>query len=267
VFWNALALEAFAEAGRYLRRSDYIELAIRNAHFLLTELRQDNRLFRSWRNGRARHNAYLEDYASLSIALLSLYQTDPTPHWFTSALQIADEMLTHFSDPAGGFYDTRDDSGPLITRPKDLQDNATPCGNSQAGLSLLQLSTYTGRSDLRLIAERMLGSIQEMTVRHPTSFANWLCAIDFAVHPTYEVVILGSEQDEHTQALLKTLWETYRPNIISARADDPPPPGSPPLLLDRHLVNNHATAYVCQNFVCKLPVTTPDALNAQLGAV
>jgi uncharacterized protein YyaL (SSP411 family) len=265
--WNALALMGFAEAGRYLGRRDYTKMAIRNAHFLVNELKKNHHLFRSWRDGKARHNAYLEDYASLILALLSLYQTDPNPYWFSTSLQLLEEMLQHFPDTAGGFYDTRDDHDFLIVRPKDLQDNATPSGNSLAALALLQLSAYAGRSDLRLDAERMLCSIQDVAVRYPTAFANWLCALDFALHPVYEVAILGSGQDKRTHALSNTLWRHYRPNLISARADDPPPQDSPPLLIDRHMLDNKPTAYVCQNFVCNLPVTTPDALAAQLATI
>jgi uncharacterized protein YyaL (SSP411 family) len=176
-------------------------------------------------------------------------------------------MLQHFPDPAGGFFDTGDDHGSLITRPKDLQDNAIPSGNSLAALALLQLSAYTGRSDLRQIAERMLGSIQEVAVQYPTAFAHWLCAIDCATHPIYEVAILGPGQDERTHALVNTLWGRYRPNIVCACADDPPPPGSPALLFDRYMLEHKPTAYVCQNFVCNLPVATPDALAAQLETI
>ena len=267
VSWNALALMGYAEAGRYLGRRDYVELAIRNADFLLSELKNNSQLFRSWRDGQTRHNAYLEDYASLALALLSLYQSDPNPYWFTASLQLVDEILQHFHDPAGGFFDTRDDQDSPIVRPKDIQDNATPSGNSLASIALLQLSAYTGKGDLRVIAERMLGSVQEVAVQYPTAFANWLCAIDFATHPIFEVAILGPEQNESTYELVNTLWKRYRPNIVSARADDPPPSNSAPLLSDRHMLNHKPTAYVCQNFVCNLPVTTPDALSAQLATL
>jgi hypothetical protein len=266
VSWNALVLVAFAEAGRYLARKDYVEVAMRNARFILSELVKSGRLLRSWREGQARHNAYLDDYAALILALLSLYQTDPDPYWFHAAEQLAEEMLQHFSDPSGGFYDTRDDHGYLITRPKDLQDNATPSGNSLAAMALLQLSAYTGRSDLRLTAEGMLATIQELAVRHPTAFSNWLCAVDFAIHPAFEVAILGPAQDERTQALVDALWEAYRPSILTALSAYPPPPNSPPLLHDRHMIDNKPTAYVCQNFVCQLPVTAPGDLKAQLAA-
>ena len=174
VSWNGLALQAFAEAARYLKRDDYLEIARHNADFLLTELHNGERLMRSWRNGQSQHNAYLEDYAALALGLLALYQTDPDPYWFNSAQQLAQEMIAHFSDPQAGFFDTRDDHDALLMRPKDLQDNATPSGNALACRLLLELSAFTGQGEYRDIAERMLRGIQSLAVRYPTAFAKWL---------------------------------------------------------------------------------------------
>ena len=267
VAWNALALVTFAEAGRYLSRADYVDMATRNAHFLLAELHPQDRLLRSWREGKARHNAYLEDYAALILALLSLYQSDPETAWFSSAAQLTAEMTFHYSDPAGGFFDTRDDHGPLLTRPKDLQDNATPCGNSLAAQSLLQLCAYTARGDLRGTAERALRLIQPLATHYPTAFANWLCAIGFALHPTAEVAVLGPAQNSTTIDLTGVIWEKLRPFLVYAHSDLPVPKDGPPLLFDRPLIDGQPTAYVCHNFICSLPVTQPEALRAQLEAL
>lgn len=264
VMWNALALTAFAEAGRYLGRSDYVEAAIRNARFLMKNLRGTDRLLRSWRAGQAKHNAYLEDYAGLTLALLSLYQSDPDPEWYRLALLLADEMVTHFSDPNGGFFDTRDDHEPLLVRPKEIQDNATPSGSALACMALLQLATYGDRGAWRNIAENMLASITNALLRYPTAFAQWLVAADFAVGPTREVAIIGDPGDSTTQGLLKTLWKTYRPRLVTAVSVYPPADGSPALLADRPLINNQATAYVCQGFVCLQPVNSPEEMDRQL---
>ena len=118
--WNGLMLAAFAEAGRVLKRADYRALAERNAHFVLDELREPNgRLRRSWKEGEARLNGYLEDYANLAEGLLALYETTFDSRWFVAARELADVMLTHFADPQGGFFDTSDDHETLVTRPKD----------------------------------------------------------------------------------------------------------------------------------------------------
>lgn len=264
VSWNALALIAFAEASRYLKRPDYLAVARQNADFLLTELHPGDRLLRSWRKGHARHNAYLEDYAGLILGLLSLYQSDPDPWWFNSAIQLAEEMLQHFRDEQDGFYDTRDDHGPLVTRPKELQDNATPSGNSLAATALLQLAAYTGRGDWRDLAESMLVSIQGSAVRYPTAFSQWLCAIDFAINPVYEIAVLGEPLDPNTQALTQVIWSRWRPFSLAAISAFPPPQNAPPLLHDRPLLQDRPTAFVCQNFTCQLPVNSPQQLQAQL---
>jgi uncharacterized protein YyaL (SSP411 family) len=262
--WNALALSAFAEAGRYLGRKDYIDAAIQNARFLLNNLYSTDRLLRSWREGHAKHNAYLEDYAGLILALVALYQSDPNPEWYTTALILADQMVAHFTDPAGGFFDTRDDHEALLVRPKDIQDNATPSGNALAVMALLQLATYGDRPKWRSTAEDMLASIQNALLRYPTSFAQWLSAIDFVVGPTREVAIIGDPDDARTRALLRTLWKSYRPRQVTAISGYPPGSGSPALLADRPLVNNLPTAYVCQGFVCLQPVNAPEDMESQL---
>jgi hypothetical protein len=265
VSWNALALVAFSEAGRYLKRDDYTDTAIRNAQFLLDNLYQDGRLLRSWRNDQAKHNAYLEDYAGFILGLLALYQTDANPEWYAAARNLAEEMVTHFKDPEGGFFDTRDDHETLLLRPKDIQDNATPSGNALAATALLQITSYGENPEWRDRVERMLSSNLEMILRHPMAFAQWLCAADFAIGPVQEVAVLGDRDDQKTQAILDTIWKTYRARQVVAISDHPPGPDTPPLLQDRPLKNGQPTAFVCHNFVCKQPVTTEKDLLSQLA--
>jgi uncharacterized protein YyaL (SSP411 family) len=264
VAWNALAMISFAEAGRYLNRPDYVDMAIRNAGFLIRALHPSDRLLRSWRLGQAQHNACLEDYAALILALLSTYQSNPQNRWYEAAVNLSNEMLAHFTDPSGGFYDTRDDQELLFTRPKDLQDNALPCGNSLAAMSLLQLSAYSGQSALRQRAEDMLRFIQAWCVRYPTAFANWLCAIDFGLNPVSEVALLAPATQPEITAFSEVLWGKYRPRLVSASSTLPLPESAPPLLFDRPLMDNLPTAYVCHSFVCKKPVNNPDEFRSQL---
>ena len=264
VMWNALALSAFAEAGRYLNRKDYLDIAIRNAHFLMDNLYINERLSRSWRDGQAKHNAYLEDHAGLIHAMLVLYQSDPNPTWYAIALKLADEMVVHFSDPNGGFFDTRDDHETLLVRPKDIQDNATPSGNALAATALLELAAFGDRTEWRSLAEDMLAFINTAVLRYPTAFAQWLCAADFAVGPTHEVAIIGDPEDPKTQEFLKTLWKSFRPRQVTAISVYPPAPGSSALLKDRPLLNGQPTAYVCQGFVCLQPVNLSSEMESQL---
>jgi uncharacterized protein YyaL (SSP411 family) len=264
VFWNAMMLTAFAEAGRYLNRADYTKTAIRNAEFLLDQMYQEDRLLRSWREGKAKYNAYLEDYASLILALLALYQTNPDTRWYSTALKLADEMVVNFTDKDGGFFDTRNDHETLLIRPKDVQDNATPSGNALAAMAILQLAAYGDRIDDRDIAESMLTAMLENSLRHPTAFAQWLRTADFAVGPTFEVAIVGNSRGDGTRALTEALWQYYRPRLLAAISTYPPDADAPALLKDRPLHQDQSTAYVCQGFVCRKPVNTSKEMLVQL---
>ena len=266
VAWNSLALIAFAEAARYLQRPDYLEIARLNADFLLGELAQEGRLLRSWRRGEARHNAYLEDYAALILGLAALYQSDPDPYWFNSAVDLTRDMVEHFEDPEWGFFDTRNDHEALVTRPKDIQDNATPSGNALAAHALLQMSEFTANGAWRDLAEKMLTEVQGIAVRYPTSFSKWLSAMLVAVTSIQEVAILGDPNSEATKKLVKTVWSDFRPFLVFAQDDYPAAQNSPPLLFDRQLLGDKPTAYVCRNFVCKLPVNSPEDLREQLSS-
>jgi uncharacterized protein YyaL (SSP411 family) len=264
ISWNALMLTALAEAAGALSRSDYLEAAVKNARFILENLYADGKLLRSWRHGVAKQSAFLEDYAGLAHALLSLYQVDPVTGWYQTALELQEHILEHFSDPTGGFFDTPSYHEPLLIRPKDQQDNATPSGNALTAMLLLKLATYQGNSAWRQLAEAMLSSNLDMMLRYPSAFAQWWCAADFALGPVNEVAILGSLSEKTTQALLEPLWQGYSPRLILAASIYPPVPGSPALLQDRPLLNGLPTAYVCQGFVCQQPINDPQAMLAQL---
>lgn len=266
VSWNALALRAFSEAARYLRRTDYLQIAQQNADFILAQLHTGDRLLRAWRLGQARHNAYLEDYAALIQGLLSLYQADFNPRWYSASEFLCREMIDHFRDPALGFFDTRDDHDPLITRPKDLQDNATPCGNSLAARALLLMATYSGNISWLDIANPMLAAIQPSAVRYPIAFGNWLCAINAALADFKEIAILGDPSLPATQSLLDAVNQTYRPHTILAVSAFPPAQNDPPLLHHRIMLNNQPTAYVCRRFTCLNPTTSPQELLQQLAS-
>jgi uncharacterized protein YyaL (SSP411 family) len=266
--WNGLMLAAFAEAARDAslggRAAVYRAAAERNADFILSELRTaDGRLQRTWKDGRARLNAYLEDYAAVIEGLLELYQTTFDERWFGAARELAGVMLQHFVDPAGGFFDTSDDHETLVTRPKDLQDNAVPSGNALAATVLLKLHAFTGDDQYYKQAELMLSLLQGALAQAPTGFAQWLCALDFALNAPREIAIVGDLQSSEAQALLTVVRTGYQPNQVVAAA--PPDRSSViPLLTDRAMIDHRATAHVCRRLVCLKPVTSPDELQMQL---
>ncbi len=260
--WNGLMLAAFAQAARVLQRDDYRAIAERNANFVLADMRDaDGRLRRSWKNGSARLNGYLEDYANFAEGLLALYETTFDPRWFIAARDLAETMLAHFSDARGGFFDTSDDHETLVMRPKDIYDNAVPSGNAMAATVLLKLSALTADPRYADAADRAMRFIQPSIGANPLGLAQWLCTIDFALAHPKEIAIIG--QPEQARRLLEVVFGTFRPNQVVAFAQ--PGASSPiPLLAQRTQLNGQATAYVCQNFACLLPVIDPKDLSAQL---
>ncbi len=261
--WNGLALVALAEAGRALEREDYCAAAQRLGAFLLENLYADGVLMRSWRVGRARFSAYLEDHAALGEGMLSLYQTDFNPRWFEAARIQADEILGHFQDPQGGFFDTRDDHEQLIARPKSLQDTPIPSGNSLAASLLLKLGALTGESVYREPAEAVLRAMQANSVRHPTAFAAWLCGLDFALGPQLQLALMGDPDQPEFKALLDVERSQYLPRVVVAGGPIGTK-GAPALLDGRGLVDGKPTAYLCEGFVCQLPTTSPETLREQV---
>jgi uncharacterized protein YyaL (SSP411 family) len=207
----------------------------------------------------------LEDYAHLADGLLALYEATFDERWFVTARALMDRVLGRFGDPAGGFFDTADDHERLITRPKDVQDNAIPSGNAMAARVLLRLAAWTGEGAYRDAAEAAIRPIVPFVGRYPTGFAQWLGAIDLALASIVEVAIVGDLDDASTEALLGEVRTGFRPNQVVAVAADPAR-SVVPLLADRVAIDGRPTAYVCRDFVCRLPVTDPDALRAALAA-
>ena len=251
-------LAAFAEAGRVLNNYRYLEIATRNAAFLLTALRPGGKLRRAWRAGQAGVEVFLEDYASLILGLLELYQTDFNNRWFLEAYKLAGEMIERFRDPGGGFFDTPSDAESLLTRPKDLQDNATPCGNALAAEALLKLAAFTERTEWREQADKALSLVAEQSARYPTAFGRWLSAADFALAAVKQVAIIGDPSEERTLTFIGEIRKGYHPNLVVGASPFPAPEGAPALLADRPMVDGKPTAYVCEGFVCQKPVTDPE---------
>jgi uncharacterized protein YyaL (SSP411 family) len=267
--WNGLMLAAFAEAARVLERPDYLEISLQNAEFILSTLMKDGRLFRTWKAepGQARLMGYLEDYAFYADGLLALYQTTFNPRWFQAARVLMGVVLEHFTDKeAGGFFDTADDHEKLVTRPKSLQDNALPCGNSMAARVLLQLAAYTGQLTYEEPAGRALAALQAPMSQYPGAFTFWLGSLEFAIAPPKEVALIGELEAEDTQTMLQTLFKPYRPNQVVAATRAGEVAGHPELVEGRPTQNGRATAYVCQRFTCKRPVTTAAELEELLAA-
>ncbi len=262
-------LASIAEAARVLPNVEQQtallqKAAVRNAEFLLSELRPNGQLRRAWRNGTTTDAVFLEDYAALILGLLELYQTDFNNKWFKSAVELMDEMIVKFSDSEGGFFDTPNDGETLLIRPKDITDNATPSGNALACEALLKLAAFTDNGKYRDLAEQALALIGESALRHPLGFARWLSAAENALGNTKQVAVLGEAGEENFERMLKVIRAEYRPGVVVAASSHPPQKDAPALLHERPLINGRATAYVCEGFVCKQPATEEDVLGKQL---
>jgi uncharacterized protein YyaL (SSP411 family) len=262
--WNGLMLRSFAEAARYLKRKDYLEVASKNAGFLLGELRVAGRLLRTYKDGRAHLKGYLEDYIFLADGLLALYEASFQARWFTEARKLVDEAIALFADERnGGFFDTGSDHEELISRPKDSMDNATPAGNSVAADVLLRLAAFTGEEGYRQRADDYLRPIADVMAQHPQAFGHVLGALDFALSPVKEFAIMGNPTEADTLSLLEVINGRYLPNSVLACADpaDDEAIQAVPLLADRPLKEGKATAYVCKNFACLAPINTAEELE------
>jgi hypothetical protein len=267
--WNGLMCQALAEAGRALGRADYLAAAIRNAGFVLGSMRRDGRLVRTWKAGDARLNGYLEDHAMVAAALVTLYEATFDRRWLDTARALVAEMLRLFWDDAiEGFYDTGTDHERLIVRPRNLYDNAVPCGSSVAVEVLLRLAELTGEREYEQRALAALRPMADLMARHPTAFGRFLCALDFHLGPRVELALVAPQVIDEVAPLAREAFGRYLPNLVAAGAVAGQPQASAgiPLLAERGVVDGKPTAYVCRNYACELPVTDPAALARQLDA-
>ena len=260
-------LRSFALAARVLDREDYRDIAEKNAGFLLEKLHDDGRLRRSYKDGRARFNGYLEDYAMVADGLVALYEATFEARWLTAADSLCDAMFELFWDAESGtFYDTPADHEKLVTRPRDIYDNATPSGTSVAVDVLLKLALLLDRNDYRQRAEAVLENLSGGMEKLPGAFGRLLSALDFHLSRPREVAIIGDPGSPDTKALVDTVYTRYLPNKVVAgrRPEDEESAGLVPLLADRPTRDGKATAYVCEGYACQSPTTKPEELAHQL---
>jgi uncharacterized protein YyaL (SSP411 family) len=254
--WNALAIAALAEAGAVLGRADYLAAARECAEFVLGSLRPDGRLLRTYKDGDARLNAYLEDHAFLLEALLTLFESSFESRWFEQARGLAETMIERFGDAErGGFYSTSVDHEELIARRKEIGDHPIPSGNSAAAMGLLRLGALSGEREYEAQAEGVLRLFARPATQHPETFAHLLRALDFHLSPTREVALVGEDVEE----LAAVVRSSFRPHLVLAGG--PEGTEQPPLMQGRTLLDGRPSAYVCQNFTCRLPVTDPGELR------
>ena len=268
--WNGLMIAPLAEGARILGDERYLSAAKRSADYLLSHMiTDDGLLLHSIRDGRAKLNGYLDDYANLIDGLTRLFETCGEPRWLEAAVRLADVMIREFLDTAAGnFFYTGSSHEELITRTKELYDNATPAANSMAATALLRLAVITGRDDFAKIGRGALEAVKVVMEKAPTAAGQALIALDFLLGAQKEFVIISPPCDGEFRAVLELIASKFMPSKVVV----PGPVGESasselvPLLADRPVRDNRTTIYVCENMTCAAPVVGVAGLLGALGS-
>jgi len=264
--WNGLMLTSMAEAASVLERDDYLKAAIANATFLTEALYDGETLKHSYRDGQAKVNGFLSDYALVCEGLLVLYQATFQGLWLNMAKKLADTMLEQFWDEGRGyFYDTAHGHETVLVRPRNIYDNALPSGSSAAAYVLIELARLTDNKEYEKVAASAILSAQSLMLRYPPGFGHWFCALDLYLTKLLEIAIVGRPGDPATKSLMRVINERYLPNkVLAVSNQEEPTQIDIPLLRDRGMIDKKPTVYVCENRVCKMPVTEPHDLERLL---
>ncbi|MEK6674840.1 MAG: thioredoxin domain-containing protein [Planctomycetota bacterium] len=268
VGWNGLMIGSLAKGASVLNEPKYAQSAERAAEFILAKMLRDGRLFRTYRKGESRLTAYMEDYAFLIEGLLNLYEATFDRKWLDRAVTLSDTAMKYYLDESGGgFYFTASDGEALLARSKNPHDSAIPSPNSVHALNLLRLAVLTGRKEHRANAERLFKAFAGDVTQNPFAFERQLCALDFYHDRVKEIAILGDSSAPETAGLLRMVHNGYLPNKVVVHAPDLTADTTIPLLTGKTKRNGLSTAYVCENYTCQLPVTSPADLAKQLDGV
>jgi uncharacterized protein YyaL (SSP411 family) len=268
VAWNAMMIGALAEGYRAIHEPRYLEAAERAAGFIMSTMWDGRALTRSFKDGVARHNAYLEDYAQLAGAMLDLYEASLEAKYLAHARTLAGVILERFIDrEKGGFYFTSDDHEALITRSKAAFDGSTPSGNSAAAMALLRLHGYTGDESYRVEAERTLRLFREFIEKQPFGFSHMLEAVDLCQRGPTEVVLVGGARSPELLEWIERLGLVYVPNLAIFVADPARAQAGfmPEQVRDKRQIDGRVTAYVCREHTCTAPITTFKDLQKELA--
>ena len=265
--WNGLMLASLAEAACVLDRKDYLAAAAANGSFLLESMTEGGYLKHTYKDGKAKIDGLLQDYALVIEGLLSVHQATFQGEWLRQAIRLSEVMVKEFWDEDKQvLYDTNLRQQDLFVRPRNTFDNALPSGASSATSALLKLAKLTSNEHMETVAAYSLKSVRDSMSRYPLGCGNWLCALDFYLSSPKEIAIIGPRDNQAASNLVHTLYNIWLPNKVVA-AFDPNDLNSLPeleLLKNRHMINNQPTVYICEHYTCLAPVTEPAALSAQL---
>jgi uncharacterized protein YyaL (SSP411 family) len=264
--WNGLMIAALARGSWAFGEPRYAEAAKKALHFIFDQMRQpDGRLLHRYRDGQAGITANVDDYSFLVWGLIELYEATLDAHYLEVSLELNEEMLKHFwDDKSCGFFFTPDDGEALIVRKKEIYDGAVPSGNAVAMLNLLRLSRFTGNGQLEEKAMELGRAFSKAVNQFPSGYTQFLVAVDFAIGPSYEVVIVGKTEEDDTRRMLEALRTRFIPNkVIVFRPTELESPLVGRLaeyVKYQGSLDGKATAYVCTDFACKEPTTEVDKM-------
>jgi uncharacterized protein len=254
--WNGLMLNGIVEAYRVFNEPQFLDLARKNATFIETNLMKEGRLFHSYKNGKAKIEGYLEDYASLIQAYANLYQATFEEKWLELAQTLTETCLTYFWDETEHlFYFTSSESEKLIARKKEIFDNVIPASNSMMANNLIVLGHLLGNDRYVQLGQQMVKTVQNLLAREPYYLANWATTSLYLYQPVYEVAIMGPNVLDYR----KELDARHFPNKVLVGTNGT---SNLELLANRTTIKGETAIYVCQNKTCRLPVTSMEEAMA-----
>ncbi|MCP4370374.1 MAG: thioredoxin domain-containing protein [Deltaproteobacteria bacterium] len=271
--WNGLMISAFARSGLLLNNQDYIKTAKKAANFIINNLYKNNELFRSFSDGKVSHIGYLDDHAFFIAGLLDLFEADPDPLWFKTALALDKILADHNEDHVnGGFFMTQDVSENLIAREKPGYDGAIPSGNSIAAMNLFRLSEFTTKDKYRKRGVKTLSAFSKSIEVNPASLSEMMIALDFSLNNVKEIVIVSPKNNSSKkELLLEKFRSTYLPNHILIQVEEGEQTNKIseliPIVKGKTVINNNAVAYVCEKGICLLPSITKEDFVKQIQQV
>jgi len=269
--WNSLMISALVDGYRILQDEKYLRAAKDAANFIVKELTAGDLLLRTWGQGKAKLNGYLDDYAFFAQALLDLASVDEDPQWIDRALNLASQLTKLFwDDENGGFFYNSKDHEELIARPRSMYDGAIPSGSSVAVFVYCRLAALTEDSQMRARAEQLLKMYSPLMVRVPDQFSNLLCGLDFSLAAVPEIILIGDDKTnaEQSQSMMYALYEQFMPDKVVLIWQDgtAAPEQLENILAGRGLVNGKPAVYICQNQSCGAPITDLAKLSEQMAA-
>ena len=263
--WNGLMLRGLTEVARVFGDRRARTLALNNGAFLRDALVSEGRVFRSWRAGKVQPVGFLEDYAAVGLGFLDLFSLTSDVQWLSLGRQLCERAIHAFRDPVSGlFFDTPNDHEALITRPRDVSDNALPAGTSLIAELLMRLSVFDDRTDYAELGERIVKSLADAMGRYPAGFGHLLGVADLVVHGAVEVAIVGEAEAPSMLPLEESVAQTWVPSLVYASTSVT---GAAATALTRGKgTAGQPLGFVCRRYLCHAPAADPESLRAALVA-